>query len=205
MAMGIDNPVKVIIIAAFLINAIYAKGGTARGRRDQIILIIAMGFTLLADSFMLLFDMNVAGLLAFCVVQTAHNYRFTNTGRVGAQIFIGCITFAAVFLSRGDLLFALGAAYAVFLFFSVTGAFMAYRKYPIPNNFMIVLGMLLFMACDIFVGIYYLGVDLAPEMRDFAFRAIWFCYFPSQALLSSSARKGRDYKEEDEKRRKNER
>ena len=203
IGIGIDNPVKVIIIAAFFINAIYAKGGLARGRRDQIILIIAMGFTLLADSLMLLFGMNIAGILAFCVVQTMYNYRYTNLGRVIAQIILGGIAFVIAYHSGLDMLFSLGAAYAVFLFFSVTGSFMAYNKYPSPNNLMIVLGMLLFMACDIFVGIYNIRFGLDAEQLNLVFRGIWLCYFPAQALLSSSARKARNYKEEDAQRREN--
>ena len=196
--MGIDNWLLVVIIGAFFLNAIYSKGGLVKGRRDQVILIIAMGFTLLADTFILLFDMNAFGVLAFCVVQTMHNYRLTNKRRALTQVTLGVTTFAVAFLVGVELLFALGAAYAVFLLFSVTGSFMAYRKYPTPNNLMIIAGMTLFMACDIFVAIYYTQTGLSPAARDFVFRAIWICYLPSQALLSSSARKARDYKEEDE-------
>jgi len=198
--MGIDNHIKFLIIALFFLNAFYAKGGLARGKRDQVLLIIAMGATLLADSFMLLFDMRIVGLLAFCVVQAVHNYRFTNKGRVISQVVFGVITFLIAFLSGTELLFALGAAYAVFLLFSVTGAFMAYSKYPAPNNMAIVVGMILFLGCDIFVGIYNLPIEMDYQTRELVFRGIWLCYFPSQAFLSSSARKMRNYKEEDEKR-----
>jgi len=197
--MDIDNWLLVVIIGGFFINAIYSKGGLAKGKRDQMILIVAMGFTLLADTFMLLLDMNAFGVLAFCVVQTAHNYRYTNKQRTLTQVALGSIVFlVAFFLFGAELLFALGVAYAVFLLFSVTGSFMAYKKYPSPNNLMIVIGMILFMACDIFVAIYYTQTGLEHEMRETIFRAIWICYLPSQALLSSSARKARNYKEEDE-------
>ena len=196
--MNIDNWLLVVIIGAFFLNSIYSKGCLVKGRRDQVILIIAMGFTLLADTFMLLLDMNALGVLTFCVVQTAHNYRYTNKRRTLTQITLGVITFLITYLLGVELLMALGAAYAVFLFFSVTGSFMAYKKYPAPNNLMIVAGMILFMACDIFVAIYYTQTGLASETRDFIYRAIWICYLPSQALLSSSARKARNYKEDDE-------
>jgi len=196
--MGIDNWVLVAIIAGFFFNALYTKGGLAKDKRDQVILIIAMGFTLIADIFMLMLDMNAFGVLIFCAVQTAHNYRFTNKRRTLTQVTLGIITFLVAFLLGVEVLFALGAAYAVFIFFSITGSFMAYRKYPSPNNIMIVAGMILFMFCDIFVLIYYTQRGLPAETRDLVFRAIWICYLPSQALLSSSARKARDYKEEDE-------
>jgi len=195
--MGIDNWVKVVVVACFFINSIYSKGGTVRGKRDQVLLIFAMAFTLIADIFMVLLGMNAVGVLAFCIVQALHNYRFTNKGRLITQIALGSITIVVALLSGFNLLFALGGAYAVFLFFSVSGAFMAYPKYPAPNNLMIVLGMLLFMGCDIFVAIYYLGVDMDPEVREFAFRAIWFCYFPSQALLSSSARRAKKHEDDE--------
>lgn len=195
--MDIDNWLLVVMIGAFFLNSIYSKGGLTKGRRDQVILIIAMGATLLADTFMLMLDMNALGVLTFCVVQTAHNYRYTNKRRTLTQVALGSITFLVSYLLGVELLIALGGAYAVFLLFSVTGSFMAYKKYPAPNNLMIVIGMVLFMACDIFVGIYYTQTGLDPEIRNFVQRAIWVCYLPSQAMLSSSARKARDYKKED--------
>jgi len=75
---------------------------------------------------------------------------------------------------------------------------MAYRKYPSPNNVMVILGMVLFMMCDIFVGIHYTQDWLSYEAREFVFRAIWICYFPSQALLSSSARKTLNHKDDND-------
>lgn len=201
----LDPTVKVIVVACCFINAFIAKEGTVRGRRDQIILIIAMGLTLIADTFMVLLHMNIAGLLFFCMVQAVHNYRFTNYKRAITQIIMGAAMFAAAYLAGVGLIFALGAAYAVFLLFSVTGSFMAYHKYPKPNSFMIVAGMLLFMGCDILVGLQYLQLDAlsGPNVQEYIQRGIWLFYFPAQALLSSSARKNKDYKAEDEQRRAN--
>jgi len=196
--MDIDNWLLAVIIGAFFLNSIYSKGGLTKGRRDQVILIIAMGLTLIADTFMLLFGMNAFGVLTFCMVQTAHNYRYTNKRRTLTQVALGSITFLVAYLLGVELLFALGTAYAVFLFFSVTGSFMAYKKYPAPNNLMIAAGMVLFMACDIFVAIYYTQTGLSPEIRNFVYRAIWICYLPGQAMLSSSARKARNYKDDDD-------
>ena len=204
---SIDPLVKVIIIACFFVNAFIAKDGTALGRRDQIILIIAMGLTLIADIFMVLLHMNVFGLLFFCMVQTAHNYRYTGLARVKIQVAVGAVAFVIATVAGAPLVIALGAAYAFFLFFSVTGSFMAYNKYPTPNNMMIVLGMLLFMGCDIFVGLQNLEIEAlsSPGSREFIQRAIWLCYFPSQVLLSSSARKNKNYRDEDNMRRANKR
>ena len=201
MNMDVDNTIKVIVIAGCFLNAFLAKEGVAINRRDQIILICAMGLTLIADTFMVLFQMNIIGILVFCMVQGMHNYRYTNKNRVVAQIVMGVGAFGIAFLAGIPLLFALGAAYAVFLLFSVTGAFMAYSKYPAPNSIMIVIGMLLFMACDIFVGLYNLPIDAlqSPSAREFIQRGIWLFYFPSQAILSSTARKLKSYDDEDDK------
>jgi len=194
--MGIDNWLKVVIIGGFFLNAIYTKGGLAKDRRDQLILVAAMAFTLLADTFILLLDMSAFGVLAFCVVQTLYNFRYTNKSRVMVQVFLAVITFAIASLAGAGVLIALGFAYAVSLLFSVTGAFMAYHKYSAPNNLMIVIGMVLFMMCDIFVAIYHTQTGLGYEARALVFRAIWIFYFPSQALLSSSARKAINHKDE---------
>jgi len=198
--VDIDNTVRVMVIAGCLLNALYAKEGPAVNRRDQIILIGAMCLTLIADIFMILLGMNIIGVLFFCMVQTVHNYRFTNKGRVISQAVAGVFAFLVAQLVGLSLLFSLGAAYGMFLLFSVTGAFMAYHKYPAPNNLMIVLGMLLFMACDIFVGLYNLHFEplQSPAAREFIQRGIWLFYFPSQAILSSTARKLKDYKEDDD-------
>jgi len=193
--------IKVIVVAFCFLNAFIAKDGFARDRRDQIILIIAMGLTLAADIFMVLLHMNIIGIIFFCIVQSVHNYRYTNLSRVITQVIFGAVTFVVAALTGTELIFALGLSYAVFLLFSVTGSFMAYNKYPSPNNLMIVLGMLAFMGCDIFVGLQNLPVAALrePGTQEFLQRGIWFFYFPSQALLSSSARKNKNYKDEDDK------
>jgi len=194
--MGIDNWLKVVIIGGFFLNATYTKGGLAKDRRDQLILVAAMAFTLLADTFLLMLDMNAFGVLAFCVVQTLYNFRYTNKNRMMVQVALAATTFLVAFLAGAEIIIALGLAYAISLLFSVTGAFMAYRKYPAPNNLMIVIGMVLFMMCDIFVAIYHTQTGLSHEARALVFRAIWIFYFPSQALLSSSARKAINHKDE---------
>ncbi|MCL2565859.1 MAG: hypothetical protein FWE24_08630 [Defluviitaleaceae bacterium] len=201
IGIDVDNTIRVMVIAGCLLNAFMAKDGFAISKRDQIILICALMLTVIADTFMVILGMNIAGILVFCGVQAAHNYRFTNKNRVIAQGVMGIGAFGVAYLSGLPLLMALGAAYAVFLLFSVTGAFMAYQKYPAPNNIMIILGMLLFMACDIFVGLYNLPIEAlqAPAAREFIQRGIWIFYFPSQAILSSTARKLKNYKDDDEK------
>lgn len=187
-----ERMLKFILVICCFINALYAKEGLAIDKRDQNILKVAMGLTVVADLLMIILGMNAYGILVFCLVQAVHNYRYTNVKRVQVQVVFGLIVFfAALFISGFDMLFSAGISYAIFVFYGLTGSFMAYKKFPYPNNVLIVLGMVLFAVCDIFVllnGLPFEVFNQAPAYNIIQ-KGIWLCYLPSQVLLSSSARK----------------
>ena len=190
--MDFERMFKFILVVCCFINVFPAKDGLVIDKRDQNRLKVALGLTVVADFFMVIMDINVFGILVFCAVQAVHNYRYTSLPRVKVQTIVGAMVFVITFLiTRFDAIFAAGSAYGIFTLYSLSGAFMARSKYPSPNNLIIIIGMILFLACDIFVMINSLPIlELYGEKAlDFVQKGIWICYLPAQVLLSSSARK----------------
>ena len=183
---------KFILVVCCFINAFPAKNGLALDKKDHNLLKIGMGLTVLADFLMVMLDVNVFGILAFCAVQVVYNYRYTSLARVKVQAVLGVAVFAVAFLITGfDVILAAGCAYGIFTLYSLSGAFMARNKYLAPNNGLIIVGMVLFLVCDIFVMINSLPIlELYGEQAfNFVQKGIWVCYLPAQVLLSSSARR----------------
>jgi hypothetical protein len=183
---------KFFIIMACFFYTFVDSGGFIKGKRDVITLRAALGLTVIADFLMVLRDIDVPAIMIFCVVQVLHNFRFTNLSRVKVQIITGVIVFvAAYFISGQNLLVSAAAAYSSFLFFSFTGAFIAFNDFPYPNNYIITLGMLLFVGCDIAVLLYNAPIAMfkEPAAQDVLFRIIWVCYLPAQLLLATSVKK----------------
>ncbi len=84
----------------------------------------------------------------------------------------------------------MGLFYGICLLTSFRRAFKAYKYkiYPEPNRQMILIGMTLFLLCDINVGLYnilgYMGkVDV---FYNISFVSMWLFYLPSQILLALS-------------------
>jgi hypothetical protein len=87
-----------------------------------------------------------------------------------------------------DIYTKLAILYAVALIFSVSAAVSAFRnkKYPKPNNFLALTGMLLFLLCDINVVMLY-NLGLPSGVTNAAHKLIWVFYLPSQLFLAVSA------------------
>ena len=189
--MDTERIFKFFLVVCCFINALPAKEGLVRDKKDHDLLKIAMGLTVAADLLMVVMNINIFGILTFCAVQAVHNYRYTSLPRVKVQVIVGMAVFVGALLVSGfNVIFAAGCAYGIFTIYSLTGAFMAWGKYPAPNNTLIVVGMVLFLLCDIFVMINSLPIlELYGEKAaDIINRGIWLCYLPAQVLLSSSAR-----------------
>ena len=189
--MDTERIFKFLLVVCCFINAFPVKDGLVRGKKDHDLLKIAMGLTVAADLLMVILNINIFGILIFCAVQAVHNYRFTNLARVKVQAIVGAVVFAGAFLLSGfNLIFSAGCAYAIFTIYSLTGAFMAWNKYPAPNNTLVVVGMVLFLLCDIFVMINSLPIleMYGEKTLEIVNKGIWLCYLPAQVMLSSSAR-----------------
>ncbi|MDR1541627.1 MAG: lysoplasmalogenase family protein [Clostridiales bacterium] len=156
-------------------------------RLDAMLSKSAMAFTLAADFCMLVIYNNTAGLIFFCIVQTIYHARYARLIKtaplVAFQVAAGVA--AALGLSMLSLHYRLSAAYAAALIFSVSASVFASKKYPRPNRIITPLGMILFLLCDLFVGLYNLPTNFSSVFQIF----IWVFYLPSQCLLAVSGMK----------------
>jgi len=196
-ARGCALPSTFNLICFLLIFCFFALSFSYRryalSKTDALLLRAAMIFTLLADFCMLIAGKNTLGVVFFCCVQFIYNYRFTNGKRaVALAAAIAVLAAALLFVPAAAKLASREKAavvYAACLFFSVSGALLAFRrkKYPRPNNYLVLAGMLLFFLCDVSVMLF--NLDLPQSARDAAETLIWVFYLPSQLMLSLSARK----------------
>lgn len=157
---------------------------TASSSRDSRLLRLAMLFTVTADFFMILFQMNYAGLFFFCIVQFVYIIRYSNIKRAltALSIALGICICLSIFTSL-PLLDEMACGYAVLLVFSVVSSFTALKeqKYPLFAGIMICVGMVLFLLCDVNVALFNIFAN--TPLEGYFSTAIWIFYLPSQLIL----------------------
>ena len=180
---------RILFIAIFIIiSSSFFYRRYAIGRRDAYLLRAGLLCTLSADFCMLIIYNNVIGLMFFICAQTIYFFRYMSA-RLYAVVLIP-VLFAAytalTWFTPLTLESRLAGVYACALITSTVTAFLRRGSYPRPNRTLIPLGMLLFMLCDINVGL----MNVLPDSpgKAAAHALIWVFYLPSQILLSVSGR-----------------
>lgn len=187
-----NNIVKFTAIIICLAIAVSSKQHVL-GRRDHILLCLAMFGTVAADFFLVVLFVYPPGLLFFCAVQTLYAARFGGGKALRAAPAVVILPIM-YFAWTGDLLITLALAYAQMFLLSYGCMVRAFvrKKYPGPNNWLILSGMTLFVMCDVSVAIWNLwrmGVIESETAGRLAESAIWLFYAPSQVCLALSARR----------------
>lgn len=163
---------------------------------------LAFLFTLISDWFLVIKqDQFVLALITFSIAQVFYATRlWINDGKRknGKHIYlriaiIALVELVAVFITKSltinfDLQLFLALLYFTLLVMNVILAFMQMRK-----NILFTIGMLLFLGCDIMVGLSKFGDYLTLSESSIIFKLlnfpvdlVWFFYFPSQTLLALS-------------------
>ncbi len=198
-----DNIKFICIILCFIITLLTGKDSLSK--RDLFLLQIGLFFTVIADYFFLIEHKYTLGVLSFCIVQIIYSIRH-DIQKKDVTIRNYMIIFLTVFSSyliintfiiKIDLLFVVGFYYSMALITSVAKAIKARKNnlYPYPNKHMIAWGMILFLLCDINVGlanitkVVNLSQSLLKTFLDKSFLLIWLFYLPSQVLLALSGYK----------------
>lgn len=173
-------------------------GDDALNVKDLKLLQTGLFITLIADLFLLILGRHyVLGILLFSVVQIIYSsrYGFINL-KINIRNFI--VIFSSLFIAylvvdklifKLDFIWGMGLFYAICLLNSVIKAAKAYRDrlFPKPNGHMILIGMVLFLLCDINVALYnILNEGLFYNISSIS---MWLFYLPSQVLLSLSGYK----------------
>jgi len=176
-----------IVAASFVISLIALR--YPLNPRDSLLLSIALAFTVVADYFLLLSHRYEAGLLAFICVQIIYNMRYNGFRPAYSVVFAGGSYTLAHFAFGASVLISLALAYALLFSFSFAAAIrcIASGRYPYPNNYLVLAGMLCFAICDIFVGILNSGTGFAAQHAHTLIFLIWLFYIPAKLMLAASS------------------
>ncbi len=213
-----------VIILCFCYALLYGNAGKSiflsrkaacKARRlllsHSLLLQAGLFFTLISDLFILLLDQYFYGVLTFLVVQQIYGIRlllireelerknllFLFLKRLLLQLAVSvflCAGLAGAGVAMEGLL-----ATSVFYFISiltntVSAIRMACRNHRRYNNLLYAAGMLLFLLCDLNVGLFNLsGFITMPQQVYSVIYAVsgilmWFFYAPSQVLIALSSR-----------------
>lgn len=167
--------------------------------KDALTVFCALIFTAVSDLFILVLDKYYeVGLVTFIITQSIYLYRLYS-GRVN-KIWITLIVRAVLAavaigivggLSTLNFLVVEVAIYIVMLTANCVEAFLLFRRGR--YNILFAVGLLLFLCCDICVGLdnagSVLGLNLPKGLYAFTSWAIWIFYMPSQVLITLSVNK----------------
>ena len=180
---------KVLFFIIFVIIAFsFSYRQYAVNPRDAYLLRAGLVCTLVADYCMLILYNNTMGLVFFICVQSIYVFRHTSQVKVFNPLLMLSGIYAALsYLTPLTFETRLAAVYACALIAGVLSAIICRKSYPFPNNVFILVGMLMFLMCDVNVALMNI---LTGEMGQTVSRIlIWAFYLPSQALLSVSGAK----------------
>lgn len=159
--------------------------------------------TIIADFFLLFIKSQyILGVGLFCIVQILYNIRYKGEYnrniiyRFGILFILLFLTYIIVdnFIIEMDFLIVISIYYAVCLLSNIYQAINLLNSHIFPkvNSKTIVLGMILFLLCDINVVIFNILKTInisSPVLLFFnklSYISMWLFYLPSQILLSLS-------------------
>lgn len=173
--------------------------------KDLHLLQIGLLLTVLADLCLLILNYFTLGVAIFCLVQIIYSIRYTYRGKnisiinfvILFSIIIILYSIINLFVIKVDILFPIAFFYSICLITSVTKAIKACKDnlFSAPNKYMIASAMVLFLLCDINVGLYnFISLSASTsvfiiEIGNISGFLMWFFYLPSQVLLCLSGYK----------------
>ena len=193
-ADGDSTATKYAGMLVCLLVAVYA---CFFGRKDSIIVLFAIIFTIIADYFLLVEnDFYEWGLAAFIVAQTAYFIRlrfWQNKNHLlwtAARIIIAAAACIAVAAAKfNEVLIYLVAVYASLFLANIIESYSLFGGNAKRKIF--ALGLTLFACCDIFVLLFNLGsfvsVGYSEQTAEFFVKLSWIFYLPSQCLVVLSS------------------
>lgn len=189
------------MLLVFLVCLMIGKNSISN--KDRSLLTLGLFLTVIADIFLLLLDnYYIFGVGLFSMVQILYSIRYkTNHSKTilarFSLLFIVLLIFYIIldtFIIEVDFLIVLSLYYAICLLSSTKKAIDLHRKKTFPklNSKILALAMILFLLCDINVGLYNIvksisiSNSLTISLANISSISMWFFYLPSQVLLSLS-------------------
>ncbi|MBQ3309725.1 hypothetical protein IJG78_03550 [Candidatus Saccharibacteria bacterium] len=160
-------------------------------KKDSL-LIIALAFTLLADTLLALDNTSIAGVFTFCFAQFFHTARLKKTVPVFLFAYFGIIIifFSLSVLCNISPIYAIAAVYGTTLITNVILSIRWHHRAKSVASICAMAGFILFLCCDTCVGLSYLA-GTAEVLPFFIHRLAnyfaWVFYYPSQVLISNSS------------------
>ena len=182
-----ENTVKYIAIA--LVGIFGLRAGK---NKDNVVVTVALLFTMIADIFLILVGNFVAGVCVFICVQTCYTVRFSFmsgkplVGELLKRLLPGLILGSAATYFLG-INVGIVVAYACSFAVNFAHGFELHILKPSPRHLRFAIGLFLFACCDACVGITNLRPGFFTEqMIRNAEVMTWIFYLPSQILILST-------------------
>jgi hypothetical protein len=195
-------------------KGIFLDVSNSQQYRMILVMRFALLFTVVSDTFLLIMNkFYILGVLSFLIVQQLYSIKlsiaivcknsisFSNLTKLSLRRFLiqGIITsvFCVILLKSGidiDLLLFVTLYYFISIVTNVIMSLKVVLVYPqVKSNIIFAIGMILFLLCDINVGLYNLSGFLALSNQTYSVIysissiLMWFFYAPSQVLIAISA------------------
>lgn len=161
--------------------------------RDKNLLQLGMLLTFFADLCLIIYNKYFLGVLIFSTVQMIYCFRFkrdiSHSKKLVTLLILLVIFYYTLYILNIiiDPLIILGIYYSVLIGTNLVNVIRLNKKdiYPRTNFLLLYVGFLLFILCDINVGISYVFSNYS-RMVNITQNLIWVFYLPSQVLLALS-------------------
>ena len=175
---GFDTSlIKYVGVVLCFVRAVYRKNR---------IVALAFGLTLISDFFLLLLNRHyVAGVCFFVLVQLTYLYFLYRQQCKPCFLFRGIVLFLGLIVLLVNRQISLLNVVTLFYFTTLLGN--ALSSFTNPGLRMMSLGFVLFICCDICVGLH----NLLPygKLYDVITYCMWLFYLPSQVLICLGSEK----------------
>lgn len=148
-------------------------------------LVGAFFFTAWADYFLVIQDRHLPGVAVFCFAHICYIFRAVKNKR-NFLLFTALATIFIIVAFFSNFLFLLVAMYASLFSLNICANIFS-DVLPKTNKKITLVGLFLFMLCDINVLLLNLPRHLDFPRFPWAFTLIWVFYLPAQGLLAGSA------------------
>ena len=168
--------------------------------KDGIFAAVSSFFTVISDLFIFILakndaDMYIPGLCTFIIVQTVFFIRiyFTLKKKPFISLAVRLVLMAVALITLGCLTYLNALTALVAIYFpmllgnTVESAFLIKTS---KRYILLLIGLILFMGCDICVGILNMaqvGIELPERTLDIIATVIWVFYLPSQTVIALAA------------------
>ena len=183
---------SIVIIILFLSSCLIAK------IKINKITFIALIFTLIAATFLLLIDKYYSiGLTSFIIVQSLYFYEITKyiskrnikTNIILRLLIIIISLIYLIYNKEVDV--SLSLIYILFFILNIISLFFS----KIKERRLLLLGLIIFLCCDLCVGLYNFGnyidipINIKYTLESLTENLMWLFYLPSQVIITLYTKK----------------